>query len=1305
MTGQLTEERRLIEDSGLFDKAWYLAQYPDVAAIGIDPVEHYLRIGALLRRQPGPAFDTGYYLDSNSDVASDGVNPLLHYLRCGRGEGRSARPRQKPAAAESGRASPIAEFPSASVPVNVIPGRRAAVQGAPTILVCAHVSGQHLFGSERSLIDILDGLLASGYNVITTVPGSRPGPYQDLIRDRSTKVLSFRYGWWRKDVALDEAVVATIAAQIVEHGIDAVHVNTIMLREPLAAARRMAIPGVVHVREIITHDQALCDLIGLAPEAIVDAVVASADHVVANSEATARTFAKPGATHVVPNTVDLAIFDLPREVVAGRVNVAMVSSNLPKKGLNDFVEVARRVGALAPAARFLLIGPDNEHVAALREAADRAELPGNLVFAGYRDDPVLAVAEADIVVNFSHFQESFGRTVLEAMAARRAVVAYDWGALGELIEEGVTGHKVPFGDLDAAAERIAELCLQPDRIVAMGAAGRSRAVSVYGKQAYAERLGQAYAAIFAQAGAGPREPLVLPARNGSSTRAAGTEGKLAIAYFLWHFPVPSETFVLNELRILVEQGHDVEVFCRQSPYKDFQPDFPIRWTRVQDPDDLAAKLLASGRQVVHSHFTYPTVTDMVWPACEKAGIDFTFIAHAQDIFRHANDERNRIGEIGRSPRCLRVLVPSKFHREYVISRGVPAAKVVINPNGIDPALYAAGTDPERAVRRRRSVCAIHRFTAKKGLEPLIRAGRELAAHGIEIHLYGYGELEGVYRSAIAELGLANVHLHGSVDGREAMLDVFSRHDLFACPSVRADDGDMDGIPTVLMEAMAAGMPVLTTAISGIPDLVQDGITGYVCDPTPSGIARAVLRFYGLADHDVQAVIDEGMALIRRDYHVGLLTGVLQRLWRGETIDLLIVSWNNLPQLQEVIRRLCHFTTMPFHLVVCDNDSGPAVTIALLQLYAARSDVTIVLNRRNAFVGPGTNVCLANSASRYAVYVCGKEGFVLGHGWERGLVDYMDANPKVGLAGTLCYSPTYLYGRDYPERVSEFPKFRNPGFATAHPARRFGHVQGGFFVIRRAMVQDIGGFSDDVPHNYTDVEYSYYAESCGWQLGQAPRLLALFNKTRPGLLSRIDDAVLATHPPTLEDLPLLDRIAGGEGAYCNVCGWHSESFEAVDPGPACSACGSTPADRSLFRFIAGSMLTYRRLPALGVDVGPALDAFWRQQFQGEVLTRRHLVELLRSQGRLANGGGRFKFACLRDTLLGDTDDALVMQEVDRLLADDGVLVIQGALSLDETFLARWRFGSAEKLRFASPVLRFDARPLYVLRRLEASLCVS
>jgi len=236
-------------------------------------------------------------------------------------------------------------------------------------------------------------------------------------------------------------------------------------------------------------------------------------------------------------------------------------------------------------------------------------------------------------------------------------------------------------------------------------------------------------------------------------------------------------------------------------------------------------------------------------ACEKAGVDFTFIAHAQDIFRYANDARNRIGEIGASPRCLRVLVPSRFHRDYVIARGVPAGKVLINPNGIDPRLYQQAVDPERATRVRRSVCAVHRFTAKKGLESLIRAGKQLERHGIEIHLYGYGELEPAYRSAIAELGLRNVHIHGSVDGREAMLEVFSRHDLFACPSVRAEDGDMDGIPTVLMEAMAAGLPVLSTSLSGIPDLVEDGTTGLVCTPTPEGIAEAILRYYAQAAFD------------------------------------------------------------------------------------------------------------------------------------------------------------------------------------------------------------------------------------------------------------------------------------------------------------------------------------------------------------------------------------------------------------------------------------------------------------------------
>ncbi|MBL3599980.1 MAG: hypothetical protein JMN25_08930 [gamma proteobacterium endosymbiont of Lamellibrachia anaximandri] len=78
----------LLKDSGLFDESWYLAEYPDVAEAGIDPVQHYLRYGASEGRNPSPKFDTTFYLTTNPDIAQAEINPLVHYFRYGREEGR-----------------------------------------------------------------------------------------------------------------------------------------------------------------------------------------------------------------------------------------------------------------------------------------------------------------------------------------------------------------------------------------------------------------------------------------------------------------------------------------------------------------------------------------------------------------------------------------------------------------------------------------------------------------------------------------------------------------------------------------------------------------------------------------------------------------------------------------------------------------------------------------------------------------------------------------------------------------------------------------------------------------------------------------------------------------------------------------------------------------------------------------------------------------------------------------------------------------------------------------------------------------
>ena len=1285
--------------SGLFDPQWYLDRNTDVQILGMDPLEHFLWLGSRLNRSPGPKFDSERYLQVNVDVARTDYNPVLHYIRYGKKEGRQAFEVSETSGDLHRRHDSGPRRTTGDVPYR--PGR-------PTVLLCSHVAGETLFGGERSLLDMLGGLDALDFNVIVTVPGTGNAAYFEVLKSEAHAVYTLSYGWWRKGQPINEKLVAHFAHIMSENAVDVVHTNTIVLREPLIAARRMGLRSLVHARELIRHDQALLNMIGEPAESIVEQVWDNADQVIANSRATQDGFALDGRTPaLVYNTADLdALSRLPAPAQDRALRVGLISSNIPKKGIWDFAQVAKTVSQTHPEMLFHLIGPENTHTADIDQQVAAGTLPKSLRVLGYRDTPAEAIAETDVVLSLSQFQESFGRTVLEGMAAARPAVVYDHGAPPEFVRHGETGHVVPLGDIDAVADTLRKLADDPDALRAMGRRAQADVSARFGAQAYIAQMREVYEPLL-DAPAPATRKITLPARMPLDPMPRSA---LKIAYFCWHFPVPSETFVLNELRLLRAQGIDVRVFCRQSPYPDFAPDFDIEWERVKDADHLAQRLTETGITNVHAHFVYPTVTDMVWPACETAQIPFTYIAHAQDIFRYRNDAANRVSEVSASPLCRKVFVPSRFHRGYLEARGVPAEKMMINPNGCDHRLYAEGHTPDRATRPFRRIIAIHRFTEKKGLVHLIRAGKLLEQDNVRIELYGYGELEDEYREAIRAQGITNVALCGPVKGRDAMLKLYRESDLFACPSVRASDGDMDGIPTVLMEAMAAGLPVLTTDLSGIPDLVEDGITGLVCEPTPEAIAARIRAYYALPDVAVQAIIDTASDRIRADYNTEHLVENLVRTWARETIDLMIVSWNNLAQTSEVIRRLYKYTSLPFHLIVCDNGSSAPALAHLLDVYGTHDNVTIVLNRENALVGPGTNICLDQGRSDYAIYVCGKEGMTTRYGWETSFVSYMNANPRVGLAGTLCYSPSYLFGRDYPKAQALFHKFRNQEFATQNPDREFSHVQGGFFAIRRAMTDKIGAFSTEVPHNSTDVEFSYFVESSGWELGEVPGLMALFNKTRPGLLHRVDESIGALHPPTLADLPALDAIARREVHHCNVCARQSPSFTDLDGAAPCPHCGATRRTRSVHRVLAESLLLYRRLPALAVNLPSGLDGFWREQFQGRICDADTLdSELAGPLGRTDFSDARLQVVLLNDVLTARFEtsgtlaprDTRVLAEAARLLAPKGTLIVAGSAQVAAMTqaLAKLGFASAGAKRYASSVSHYDWFPVLFFTRLR------
>ena len=182
---------------------------------------------------------------------------------------------------------------------------------------------------------------------------------------------------------------------------------------------------------------------------------------------------------------------------------------------------------------------------------------------------------------------------------------------------------------------------------------------------------------------------------------------------------------------------------------------------------------------------------------------------------------------------------------------------------------------------------------------------------------------------------------------------------------------------------------------------------------------------------VETLIEHGRRHVEDHYDIGRLVSVLKRVWRNDLIDVVIVSYNNLDELREVIRRLYAMTSLPFHLSICDNASHPELAAYLDELHASKGNVTLIHNGYNALVGPGANRALEAGSAAYAIYVCGKEGFALSPGWEIPFVHALDADGEVGLIGGLCHSPSYLTGADYPKGVSLFDN--GPGSRPGQPS--------------------------------------------------------------------------------------------------------------------------------------------------------------------------------------------------------------------------------------------------------------------------------
>ena len=367
----------------------------------------------------------------------------------------------------------------------------------PTILLCAHVSGHHLFGGERSFLDILDAFATMPVNVVVTLPSGNNSAYLSEVCRRSTGAYVFAYPQWTDNRPGCEWLQLVFSEIILRHDVAMVHANTIVLLEPLIAARRLNRQTLVHARELISLDDSLRERIALSAQEIILEVFRRTDYVIGNSRATCQLFAREGRTFYVPNAVSLDDFDMPNEI-DGRIRFGIVSSNIPKKGVGDFLEVARLCEGRTDRAEFVVIGPDNDQTRQWKADVAAGRLPASVTFAGYRETPAEAMAELNVLLNLSSFAESFGRTVAEAMAARRPVIAYEWGALPELVRHGRNGFLVPYRNLESVADAVVALAGDGDAVARMGEAGRASVAEGFSQDRLRDHLADAYGAIFAR---------------------------------------------------------------------------------------------------------------------------------------------------------------------------------------------------------------------------------------------------------------------------------------------------------------------------------------------------------------------------------------------------------------------------------------------------------------------------------------------------------------------------------------------------------------------------------------------------------------------------------------------------------------------------------------------------------------------------------------------------------------------------------------------------------------------------------------
>ncbi|WP_442797486.1 glycosyltransferase [Pantoea vagans] len=406
---------------------------------------------------------------------------------------------------------------------------------------------------------------------------------------------------------------------------------------------------------------------------------------------------------------------------------------------------------------------------------------------------------------------------------------------------------------------------------------------------------------------------------------------MKLTFFTMRFPVASETFVLNQVTHFIDAGYEVEIISvfpgdlvnRHAAFDEYglaakthyllpeekisivdklnqrirlvlpkvtKPSLlrslNVRRYGAQSSKLLLPSIVANAKQTFTAdvflvHFGYAgALANKLRELGVLKGKQAT-VFHGADISRRHILEEHKLDYVNLFRQSELMLPISHLWENKLIEMGCPPEKIHVTRMGIEPEKF--NFQPRQAFHTPLRIVSVARLTEKKGLDVAVKASAILKQRGgqFQYTIIGNGDQDEMMRDFIAREGMEDCVSMPGFKPQEEIRRALSEADIFLLPSKTAADGDMEGIPVALMEAMAVGLPVVSTFHSGIPELIENNVSGWLVEEDdPEALAETLLKL-SQGEVDVAPVVAAARQKVETEFnqHIayGELAQILERL--------------------------------------------------------------------------------------------------------------------------------------------------------------------------------------------------------------------------------------------------------------------------------------------------------------------------------------------------------------------------------------------------------------------------------------------